>query len=83
MGKFNTKIHEYCSPLKIILRYAYGLTNFWAFLYFQAVEQSVKVIIPHQGKAIYESIKDIINGFSKILKNPKAALFSIGKGVFT
>ena len=49
----------------------------------QAVEQSIKVVIPHQSKAIYESIKDIINGFSKILKNPKAALASIGKGAFT
>uniref|UniRef100_A0A8W8J8B9 Vitellogenin domain-containing protein n=1 Tax=Magallana gigas TaxID=29159 RepID=A0A8W8J8B9_MAGGI len=48
-----------------------------------AVEQSINVVIPHQVNAIYESIKDIINGFSKILKNPKEALGNIGKGVFT
>lgn len=49
---------------------------------FQAIEQAIKIVIPHQAKVIYESIKDIINGFSKILKNPKAALTNIGKGVF-
>lgn len=47
------------------------------------MDQSIKVVIPHQVNAVYESIKDIINGFSKILKNPKEALGSIGKGVFT
>lgn len=49
---------------------------------FQAIEQAIKIVIPHQAKVIYESIKDIINGFSKILKNPKAALTNIGKGVY-
>ena len=58
------------------------VNNFFSFTT-QAVEQSIKVVIPHQTKAIYESIKDIIDGFSKILKNPKAALASIGKGAFT
>ncbi|XP_062579219.1 uncharacterized protein LOC134241150, partial [Saccostrea cucullata] len=48
-----------------------------------AVEQSIKVEIPHQGKVLFESIRDIIEGFSKILGNPKAALQSIGKGVFS
>lgn len=52
-------------------------------IYLQAVEQSINVVIPHQVNAIYESIKDIINGFSKILKNPKEAIGNIGKGVFT
>lgn len=52
-------------------------------IYLQAVGQSINVVIPHQVNAIYESIKDIINGFSKILKNPKEALGNIGKGVFT
>lgn len=49
----------------------------------QAIEQAIKVVIPHQAKAIFESIKDIIDGFAKILNNPKEAIGNIGKGVIT
>ncbi|XP_062593831.1 uncharacterized protein LOC134255325, partial [Saccostrea cucullata] len=48
-----------------------------------AVEQTIKVLIPHQAKVMYESIRDIIEGFPKIVLNPKAAITSIGKGVFS
>lgn len=62
------KIHEYN-------------THFFKIL--QAIEQAIKVVIPHQAKAIFESIKDIIDGFAKILNNPKEAIGNIGKGVIT
>ncbi|XP_062616045.1 uncharacterized protein LOC134277750 [Saccostrea cucullata] len=47
-------------------------TDVMGFVY--EVEQAIKVVIPQQATAIYHGIKDIINGFSIILKNPKEAI---------
>lgn len=53
------------------------------FYYFlKEIEQAINVVIPQQGKAVYEAVKDIIEGFKHILKNPKEALMKIGGSIF-
>lgn len=53
------------------------------FYYFlKEIEQAINVVIPQQGKAVYEAVKDIIEGFKRILKNPKEALMKIGGSIF-
>lgn len=48
----------------------------------QEIEQAINVVIPQQGKAVYEAVKDIIEGFKHLLKNPKEALMKIGGSIF-
>lgn len=47
---------------------------------FKKLMQTITVTIPDNGRQIFESIKDVIEGFGNIVKDPKTALARIGKG---
>lgn len=47
---------------------------------FKKLMQTITVTIPDNGRQIFESIKDVIEGFGIIVKDPKTALAKIGKG---
>ncbi|KAK3101652.1 hypothetical protein FSP39_005219 [Pinctada imbricata] len=48
--------------------------------FYNAIVESVTIVIPHSAKTIYESILDIVEGFKKLLKDPKTAIQAIGRG---
>ncbi|VDI25865.1 Hypothetical predicted protein, partial [Mytilus galloprovincialis] len=48
--------------------------------FFNKLMQTITVTIPDNGRQIFESIKDVIEGFGIIVKDPKTALAKIGKG---
>ena len=41
----------------------------------------VETIIPNAAETIYTSVQSIIDNFPEIFKDPKAAVFRIGKAV--
>ena len=57
--------------------------NFFFFLLFQTLEETITVIVPQNAKNVYDSIVEIINAFKIIIKDPKTAMIKIGKGAMT
>lgn len=47
----------------------------------QTLMETVTVIIPEAMNNIFKAIKDLIDGFGKVFKNPKEGIAVIGKGV--